>query len=74
MLIEAEIPSQKFFFYCPTAQMAEFMFPNMAYRATVYRTGLMTRSQYPEKRRYHPDLEFDFNHSFTYIFQGCGVT
>ena len=25
--------------YCPTAQMAEFMFPNVAYRATVYRTG-----------------------------------
>ena len=27
------------FFYCPTAQMAEFMFPNVVYRATVYRTG-----------------------------------
>ena len=26
-------------FCCPTAQMAEFMFPNVAYRATVYRTG-----------------------------------
>ena len=26
--------------YCPTAQMAEFMFQNMAYRATVYRTGI----------------------------------
>ena len=25
--------------YCPTAQIAEFMFPNVAYRATVYRTG-----------------------------------
>ena len=25
--------------YCPTSQMAEFMFSNMAYRATVYRTG-----------------------------------
>ena len=25
--------------YCPTAQMAEFMFPNVGYRATVYRTG-----------------------------------
>ena len=24
----------------PTAQMAEFMFPNVAYRATVYRTGI----------------------------------
>ena len=36
----AEISSfQKFSFYCPTAQMAEFMFPNVAYRATVYRTG-----------------------------------
>ena len=37
---QAEIPSfQKFSFYCPTAQMAEFMFPNVTYRATVYRTG-----------------------------------
>ena len=27
------------FFYCLTAQMAEFMFQNLAYRATVYRTG-----------------------------------
>ena len=25
--------------YCPTAQMAEFMFQNVVYRATVYRTG-----------------------------------
>ena len=35
-------PPQKvayFFFNCPTAQMAEFMFPNVTYRATVYRTG-----------------------------------
>ena len=24
---------------CPTAQMAEFMFPNVAYRATVHKTG-----------------------------------
>ena len=31
---------QKFLFYCPTAQMAEFMFQNVAYRATVYRTGV----------------------------------
>ena len=31
---------QKFFTYCPTAQMAEFMFPNVAYKATVYRTGI----------------------------------
>ena len=38
--LKAEIPSfQKFSFYCPTAQMAEFMFPDVAYRATVYRTG-----------------------------------
>ena len=28
--------------YCPTAQMAEFMFPNVAYRAAVYRTGIAT--------------------------------
>ena len=36
----AEIPPfQKFSFYYPTAQMAELMFPNVAYRATVYRTG-----------------------------------
>ena len=27
---------------CPTAQMAESMFPNVAYRATVYRTGGFT--------------------------------
>ena len=27
---------------CPTAQMAEFMFQNVAYRATVYRTGKNT--------------------------------
>ena len=36
-------PPQKvayFFFNCPTAQMAEFMFPNVAFRAFVYRTGL----------------------------------
>ena len=26
--------------YCPTAQMAEFMFPNVAYRAIVCRTGV----------------------------------
>ena len=25
--------------YCPTAQMAEFMFQNVVHRATVYRTG-----------------------------------
>ena len=25
--------------YCPTAQMAEFKFQNVVYRATVYRTG-----------------------------------
>ena len=25
--------------YCPTAQMADFMFQNVVYRATVYRTG-----------------------------------
>ena len=25
--------------YCPTAQILEFMFSNMAYRATVYSTG-----------------------------------
>ena len=26
--------------YCPTAQMAEFMFQNVVYRATVYITGI----------------------------------
>ena len=26
--------------YCLTAQMAEFMFQNVVYRATVYRTGV----------------------------------
>ena len=41
--LKAEIPwFQKFFTYCPTAQMAEFMFPNVVYRATVYRTGVST--------------------------------
>ena len=28
--------------YCLTAHMAEFMFPNVTYRATVYRTGVWT--------------------------------
>ena len=27
--------------YCPTAQMAEFMFQNVVYRATVNRTGVL---------------------------------
>ena len=26
--------------YCPTAQMAKFMFQNVVYRATVHRTGV----------------------------------
>jgi hypothetical protein len=40
LLTLAEIPSfQKFLFYCPTAQMAEVMVQNVAYRATVYITG-----------------------------------
>ena len=30
---------QKFSFYCPTAQMSDFMIQNVAYRTTVYRTG-----------------------------------
>ena len=43
MLTLAEIPSfQKFLFYCPTAQMAEVMVQNVAYRATVYITGIYT--------------------------------
>ena len=43
LLTLAEILSfQKFLFYCPTAQMAEVMVKNMAYRATVYRTGFLT--------------------------------
>ena len=29
--------------YCPTAQMAEFMFQNVVYRAIVYRTGVNTK-------------------------------
>jgi hypothetical protein len=41
----AEIPSfQKFLFYCTTAQMAEVMVQNVAYRATVYRTGTVRKS------------------------------
>ena len=40
LLTLAEILSfQKVLFYCPTAQMAEVMDQNVAYRATVYRTG-----------------------------------
>ena len=35
--------------YCPTAQKAEIMFPNVAYRATVYRTG--SRAIYQIKGR-----------------------
>ena len=36
----AEIPSfQKFFITAQTAKMADFIFQNRAYRATVYRTG-----------------------------------
>ena len=31
--------------YCPTAQMAEVMVQNVAYRATVYRTGFLTNIQ-----------------------------
>ena len=30
---------QKFSFYCPTAQMSDFMIQNVANRTTVYRTG-----------------------------------
>ena len=33
------------FFYCPTAQMAEFMFLNVVYRATVYRTGVAIKAE-----------------------------
>jgi hypothetical protein len=41
LLTLVEIPSfQKFLFYCPTAQMAEVIVQNVAYRATVYRTGV----------------------------------
>ena len=45
LLTLAEIPSfQKFLFYCPTAQMAEVMVQNLAYRATVYRTGVQMKT------------------------------
>jgi hypothetical protein len=37
---EKNVPGSKFSFYCPTAQMAEFMFPNVVYRETAYRTGV----------------------------------
>ena len=33
------------FHYCPTAQTVEFMFSNVAYRATVYRTGAPALAQ-----------------------------
>ena len=36
--------------YCPTAQMAEFMLPNVAYRATVYRTGAIYIRLYCKKK------------------------
>ena len=32
--------NQKFFINAQTAKMADFIFQNMAYRATVYRTGV----------------------------------
>ena len=35
--------------YCPTAQMAVFIFQNVVYRATVYRTGTTTTHHFPEK-------------------------
>ena len=38
---------------CPTAQMAEFMFQNVVYRATVYRTGLGTFEGFDTKARAH---------------------
>ena len=42
LLTLAEIPSfQKFSYSAQTARMAEFMFPNVVYRATVYRTGVV---------------------------------
>ena len=42
---KAEIPSfQKFSFSSPTAQKADFMLQNVAYRATVYRTGYLDSS------------------------------
>ena len=46
MLTLAEIPSfQKFFITAQTAKMADFIFQNMAYRATVYRTGCTTKKK-----------------------------
>ena len=48
LLTLAEIPSfQKFSYSAQTAQMAEFMFQNVAYRATVYRTGHTTNFVFP---------------------------
>ena len=45
LLTLVEIPSfQKFFITAQTAKMADFMFQNMAYRATVYRTGILSKS------------------------------
>ena len=32
--------------YCPTAQMVEVMVQNVAYRATVYRTGAKSRTEF----------------------------
>ena len=34
--------NRHFFPYCQTAQTEEFMFQNVAYRPTAYRTGLKT--------------------------------
>ena len=38
---------------CPTAQMTEFMFQNVVYRATVYRTGILGLRQVREQEPYY---------------------
>ena len=38
---------EKYFSAAPTAQTEEFMFQNVAYRATVYRTGVLSNFNLP---------------------------
>ena len=39
--------------YCPTAQTVEFMFSNVAYRVTVYRTGALAQKMEMEVTELH---------------------
>ena len=39
--------------YCPAAQTVEFMFSNVAYRATLYRTGALAQKMEMEVTELH---------------------